>query len=370
MLSLEQIKSVTFDRIVRGYRPEDVDDFIAQVAQQLEKLMEENKELENKLYILADSVEGYRSDEEALKAALINAQRLGESVIREANQKAEHILKEAKIKSDRDFDIAMEKVHAEQMHLARMQQEVARFRGDVIDAYKQHITLLSNLPIDDKTEAIPVNYFDNADKEFSDRQYADRQAAKPTATAVEAAEFEPPVIDPLSVSSTPQQENTEQQAAQPQPQPQEQPPVTPQPIEAVKHQTVTIPPISTGVFDAVASDSIFEPYTEPAAPVAPQPTFEAPQSDSYLSTEGFEQAFLPRDMNMTLTEEEKRMALAKKNAANATSEFSPIIPLMSVEEEPKQEPQQPQATQQPQQQQQTPTGRVSLFDHYSEFKLD
>lgn len=44
------------------------------------------------MYILAEKVDQYRNDEETLKTALLNAQRMGESVIHEARQKAETII--------------------------------------------------------------------------------------------------------------------------------------------------------------------------------------------------------------------------------------------------------------------------------------
>ena len=47
------------------------------------------------MQILAQRIEGYRADEDTLKTALLNAQRLGENVIHEAKQKAEGILREA-----------------------------------------------------------------------------------------------------------------------------------------------------------------------------------------------------------------------------------------------------------------------------------
>ncbi len=310
MLSLEQIKSVTFDRIVRGYRPEDVDDFIVQVAQQLEKLMAENKELENKVYILADSIEGYRNDEEALKAALINAQRLGESVIREANQKAEHILKEAKVKADRDFDIAMEKVHIEHIRLTRMQQEVAIFRGTVIDAYKKHIELLSNLPVDDKEEHIPVSYFEKVDRDFNERQKADMQEVTPTLTEPQEEMFLPPVAPPLTPEVTPMS---------------------------------NMEPIASLMSD----------------------------DDQVVSSYGFEQTLRPRDVTAELTLEEREEAVAKRNAAFATSEIGPIIPLVT-EDEPQENliPEQPVVVDEPVKRASVPTGRVSLFDHYDNFELE
>ncbi len=322
MLSLEQIKSVTFDRIVRGYRPEDVDDFIVQVAQQLEKLMEENKELENKVYILADSIEGYRNDEEALKAALINAQRLGESVIREANQKAEHILKEAKVKADRDFDIAMEKVHAEHIRLTRMQQEVSIFRSNVIDAYKKHIELLSNLPVDEKEEHIPVNYFEKIDRDFNERQKADMQEVTPTLTEPREEMFTPPVAPMLS----------------PEPEPE------PEPENIPQQQPNTLDPVAAMMTD------------------------DGQSAPSY----GFEQSYRPRESTMELTAEEKELAVAKRNAAFATSEIGPIIPLLTEEEQQETNAATTQKVIAEEQRNKAsvPTGRVSLFDHYDNFELD
>ncbi len=154
MLSLEQIKSVTFDKAVRGYRPEDVDDFIAQIATQLEKLIEEKQGLENKLYVLAESVEKYRGDEDALKSALINAQKLGESVISEANKKAEEIIRESKAKADREYTKVLEDVNLEYARLNKMQQEVTRFRSTILAAYKAHIELLSDLPHDEESQEV------------------------------------------------------------------------------------------------------------------------------------------------------------------------------------------------------------------------
>ncbi len=322
MLSLEQIKSVTFDRIVRGYRPEDVDDFIIQVAQQLEKLMAENKELENNINILADSIEGYRADEEALKAALINAQRLGEKVIKEANQKAEQILKEGKVKADRDFDIAMEKVHAEHIRLTRMQQEVAIFRSTVIEAYKKHIGLLSNLPIDKNEEHIPVNYFEDQDREFSERQKADMQEAKPTLTEPQDHMFEPPVAQQFAM---------------------EPPTAAPTPA-----------PAPVPLFNSLDQQ--------------PLPPFVGETQE--ISFDGFEQSLRQRDSASALTEKEIERAAANRTAANATSEFGPIIPVVDEEDEQPMQAPNPNERIRPVAEPAAPSGKISIFDRNDNIRFD
>ena len=98
-MNAEDIRNVTFDKVMRGYRPEEVDAYLDQVAAELERLQTEKADAEKKMYILAEKVDQYRNDEETLKTALLNAQRMGESVIHEARQKAETIIYDATSKA-------------------------------------------------------------------------------------------------------------------------------------------------------------------------------------------------------------------------------------------------------------------------------
>lgn len=145
-MNVEDIHNVTFDRVMRGYRPEEVDAYLDQVAAELERLQTEKADLEKKMYILAEKVDQYRNDEETLKTALLNAQRMGESVIHEARQKAETILYDATNKANQARDEALEKVAEEELLLSRLKAEVAHFKSDILNLYKQHIESLSLLP--------------------------------------------------------------------------------------------------------------------------------------------------------------------------------------------------------------------------------
>ncbi len=149
-MNVEDIHNVTFDRVMRGYRPEEVDAYLDQVAAELERLQTEKADLEKKMYILAEKVDQYRNDEETLKTALLNAQRMGESVIHEARQKAETILYDATNKANQARDEALEKVAEEELLLSRLKAEVAHFKSDILNLYKQHIESLSLLPGEEK----------------------------------------------------------------------------------------------------------------------------------------------------------------------------------------------------------------------------
>ena len=168
------IKNVTFEKAMRGYRAEDVDAFLSEVARTVEELTAELQEeqiktqqfqneieivrkdvmeaadarvsdAENKMYILAQKVEEYRGQEDTLKTALINAQRMGETVVHEAKQKAESMVREATGQAELLHQQAEQDIAREQLTLEKLQAEVTRFKATILNLYKQHIESLSEL---------------------------------------------------------------------------------------------------------------------------------------------------------------------------------------------------------------------------------
>ena len=107
MLTPQDVRSVQFEKNLRGYRTEDVDRFLDKVEEQLqqddaqaEQLRKQIADLTAENQRLHRELQSFEADGDMLKSALINAQRMGESVIREANQKAEEILHRANLRGD------------------------------------------------------------------------------------------------------------------------------------------------------------------------------------------------------------------------------------------------------------------------------
>lgn len=63
MISSEDVRHVTFDKAFQGYRREDVDDYLKQVAQAMDDLAAQNDDLQKKLVMLAQRIEKYRTME-------------------------------------------------------------------------------------------------------------------------------------------------------------------------------------------------------------------------------------------------------------------------------------------------------------------
>ena len=100
MISSEDVRRVTFEKAFQGYRRDDVDDYLKQVAQSMDELAAQNDDLQKKLVVLAQRIDQYRAEEDTLRTTMINAQRLGENVIREDKQKAAEIIRTANIKDE------------------------------------------------------------------------------------------------------------------------------------------------------------------------------------------------------------------------------------------------------------------------------
>ena len=171
MLTPQDVRTVQFEKNLRGYRTEDVDRFLDKVEEQLEQNDQQAEQLRKQIAELTAEnqrlhreLQSFEEDGEVLKSALINAQRMGENVIREANQKADDIIHRANLRGDdiihdanellqkagdRADEIVSEandKRLAQEREYERVRLEVTRFKSEVLKLYRNHVESLSNLP--------------------------------------------------------------------------------------------------------------------------------------------------------------------------------------------------------------------------------
>ena len=156
MFTPEELRELTFNRGMRGYNPEEVDAFLEEISREMASVLKERDETEEKLFVLAEKIEEYRAEEEMVKTTLINAQRLGESVIHEAKVKADVILRDAKAQSERITEAAESSIQKEQLVLSRLKSEVSNFKNEILTLYKEHINLLSDLTSEKPMKEEPI----------------------------------------------------------------------------------------------------------------------------------------------------------------------------------------------------------------------
>ena len=157
MITSKDVRNKRFEKAAFGYKQEEIDEFLSQLEAELDEMERDRQEANNKIQILADKVREYMKDEDALKDALLGAQKQGHLVINEANAKAEEILAAAQAKAAELEDEAVRQ-HAEAMEKNRIEiakekdsltearLQVAEFKKTLFDMYKTHLEMISTMP--------------------------------------------------------------------------------------------------------------------------------------------------------------------------------------------------------------------------------
>ena len=210
MLTPETIASRRFDKQMGGYKQDEVEEFLQQVAAEYAQLLSEKEELEGKIEVLAEKVEQYREDEDSLRSALIGAQKLGDSVIRESKAKADQTLREARAKADQILENAQKSIEREQLALIKMQKEVTKFKNRLLTLYRQHLEMISALPEYDEEPEKPAPAPEPEHQQPAPRQEepAPQPEPEPAPQPVEkAAEPEPERTKPSAAKASFEEED-------------------------------------------------------------------------------------------------------------------------------------------------------------------
>ncbi|MEE1076469.1 MAG: DivIVA domain-containing protein [Acutalibacteraceae bacterium] len=146
MISIEDAKNVEFKNAVKGYKKEEVDQFIDEVVATLEQNKKEKIELVKKLDILAKRIEQYRKDEEDVRGALINAEKVKGSAVKQAEEKVAALLEEARAEAKRIIYDANASVVAQKNNYLKLQADAVVLREQLLATYNNHIRMLEDLP--------------------------------------------------------------------------------------------------------------------------------------------------------------------------------------------------------------------------------
>ncbi len=163
MLTIEEIKNISFRRSGKsGYNAEDVDNFIDEVVQTIQRHDAEKADIMKKIEILAAKIEKYRADEEVIRNALLRSERIAEDTVSEAKKKAEDILSQAQQKSDSILFEANQAVLTQKDELIRIKNAAAEFRSELLNMYKEQVKLISEIPDEESatktTDALEEKY--------------------------------------------------------------------------------------------------------------------------------------------------------------------------------------------------------------------
>ena len=193
MISPKDISEKRFERAARGYRVEEVDTFLKEVAFSVAKIIKSYEESEAKIHKLVEKVNEYRDDEDSIKIAILGAQKQGKQITLDAELEAEKIISDAKEKAENIIEETKNQHTEELLKLENLRKEVTAFKAQLTELYNRQLHLIMEIPefdedVDDNDEN---NTFDLSDTE----EYGNIDNVN---TIEGEIDIEPQAKDPLS----------------------------------------------------------------------------------------------------------------------------------------------------------------------------
>lgn len=138
MLTPIDIQNKEFEKKLKGYDCDAVDDFLDLIIQDYEALCKENTALKEKVNMLGDAVNHYKEIEDTMQRSLDVARQSAQDIKDNANMEAQAIVNRAKL------DAARLARQIDEEHIKK-HQEMLKIKQDV-DTYRLRIrTVCENL---------------------------------------------------------------------------------------------------------------------------------------------------------------------------------------------------------------------------------
>ena len=198
MLTPQEVSERAFPKAsFGGYNMGQVDEFLDLLTADYTALYNENAVLKNKMKVLVEKVEEYRSTEEAMRKALMTAQRMADEMVQEAEKKRDAILREAEAAANSKTENIRKEIEAEQFRLTSAQSATAAYIARVRALHEKELSYLDQLHELAPDAAPAVDAVEEAVSEIDDnvQRLLAQAMADATAENIKAKVTEEPVED-------------------------------------------------------------------------------------------------------------------------------------------------------------------------------
>ena len=154
MLTPQEVSERAFAKAgFGGYNMAMVDEFLDQLTEDYTTLYKENAALKSKMKVLVEKVEEYRSTEEAMRKALLTAQKMADNMIKEAETAKDSLLRQAEEEARKRVAGLRQEVETQQFRLTAAQNATTAYVAKLKELYQHELEYLSAL---DKLAPAPL----------------------------------------------------------------------------------------------------------------------------------------------------------------------------------------------------------------------
>lgn len=147
-LTAMDINNKEFRRAMRGYNPDDVDEFLDKIAEDYEVLYKENSTLKEKVVAMNERLEHYGKIETTIQNTLLLAQNAAEQAKVTAQKEAELLIKSSNDTAQKILDKAHNDVMSINEEYDVVKQEFVKFRAKFRNFMKAQMETFDDLEKD------------------------------------------------------------------------------------------------------------------------------------------------------------------------------------------------------------------------------
>ena len=211
MITAQDIREKTFEKArFNGYDMASVDDFLDELAEELEASQKETAILKSKMKVCVDEIERLRSNkqpaaevkaeakpmdlrsgEEAVSRSIISAQKLAVQIENEARANAAAIVAEAEKQAKETVGSIADQVAYEEKRLAAAKEVYARFVAGVREACNKQLENIDKISAGVAKKAEPAPAAQPAPE-------AEAESVDETVRSIQSSVAQAPIEEPLS----------------------------------------------------------------------------------------------------------------------------------------------------------------------------
>lgn len=139
-----EIKNKTFTQVKSGLEPKEVEDYLEQLSNEIERLKEDKAQLEKVIEDKETNIQSYKDVHQSVSDALIQAKHAGEETKAAATKEAEATVAKAKAEADKIVNDGVEKARRLSFQTEDMKRQSKIFRSRFRMLVKAQLDLLKS----------------------------------------------------------------------------------------------------------------------------------------------------------------------------------------------------------------------------------
>ena len=144
MITPMDLRTKSFKKAINGYDKKDVDEYMEIIMADYEKVYKQSIEANDKINTLTKLLESYKAMEDTMKESLIVAQKTADDLTKNATEKAELIVDEAKMEAKSIIADARAEVNKINEQLSQLKTAMDMYRSSALGMLNAQIEVVNN----------------------------------------------------------------------------------------------------------------------------------------------------------------------------------------------------------------------------------